>query len=232
MRSRAALAGIAVLAAAVVALALAAATDERGLAFTLGVEPLRPGVTLDPGHEVCQREIAVAERFDSVRLLLGTYSAPGPRLALRITGPRGRLLAAGALPDGYADNRYAAVRLDRAVPADLLASVCVRNAGTRRVALYVGRPVDDRSFATQDRAYVPVDVLMEFSRSQPRSALRSVPAIFRRAALFHPRPFGAWTFWVLLVLLLTAVPALLAAAMRGAERDDPGAPETARPPHA
>ena len=217
MRSRAALAGLAVLAAAVVVLALTAATDQRGLAFTLGVEPLRPGA-LDPGHEACQREVAVAERFDAVRLFLGTYGAPGPRLTLAVSDVRGRPLASGSLPAGYADNRFAAVRLDRAVPGDVLANVCVRNAGARRVALYVGRAADDQSFATYDRGYVPVDVLMEFSRPHARSALASVPAIFRRAALFHPRPLGAWTFWTLLVLLLTALPALLVAALRAADR--------------
>ena len=49
--------------------------------------------------------------------------------------------------------------------------------------------------------------------------LSLVPGILRRMARFRPHFFGAWTYWLLLVLLLVGVPLLLALALREAERE-------------
>ena len=48
-----------------------------------------------------------------------------------------------------------------------------------------------------------------------------MPDIFQRAALFHPAWVGTWTLWLLLVVILVAVPLLLTRALRAAEAEDP-----------
>ena len=58
----------------------------------------------------------------------------------------------------------------------------------------------------------------EFLTQSLRTALSLVPDIFRRAALFHPAWVGAWTFWLLLGVLLLVVPGLLGLAVRAATR--------------
>jgi hypothetical protein len=221
MSSRAARAALVAFLVGVLGLLVAAVTDQRHLAFSLAVRPSQPGVLLQAGQEVCQRGIDVEEPFDSVSLLLATYFKPGPRLQMRVLGPGGRVLSAGTLPDGYPDSRVAVAKLDRTVPGGGRATLCIHNAGTRKVALFSGPYSDNEpSSATLDGRYIAYDVLVDFVRSKPRSTLSLIPDIFQRASLFHPRFVGAWTFWVLAALLLVAVPLLLTRALASAERDD------------
>lgn len=220
MSSRAVRALAAAVVAGVLGLLVAAATDERHLAFSLAVRPSQPGILIQPGQQVCQRGIDVEQPFDSVSLLLATYFQPGPRLELRVTDDRGgRPLASGVLPDGYPDSKVSVTKLDRTVPAGGRATLCVRNTGARKVALFSG-PWSDNAPSTGaiDGRYISYDLLVDFVRSKPRSTLASIPEVFRRAALFHPGWVGAWTFWVLAALLLVGVPVLLGRAVASAER--------------
>jgi hypothetical protein len=52
-----------------------------------------------------------------------------------------------------------------------------------------------------------------------RSFLGSLALAFERASLFHPSWVGAWTFWVLLVLLVLGFPAALLAAVLAGRQD-------------
>lgn len=223
MSSRAARALLAAFLAGLLGLLVAAVTDKRHLAFSLAVRPSQPGILIQPGQRICQRGIDVEQRFDSVSLLLATYFQPGPRLEMRVTGDRGgRLLASGVLPDGYPDGKVSVTKLDRTVPQGGRATLCVRNSGARKVALFSGPWSDNvpSSGAIDDR-YISYDLLADFVRSKPRSTLASIPEVFRRAALFHPELVGAWTFWALAVLLLVGVPVLLGRALSAAERSGP-----------
>ena len=219
MRSRA----VAVLAAGCAlgtgALALGAAADERSLAFTLNVAPLGPVAVAQPGEEACQRDVQVAARFDVVQILLGTFARPGPPLTVTVRESGGRrALAAGTLPAGAPDNRAASVRLRPAVEEGQRVDVCVRDDGAHRVALYGGFPYDDPiGDAFVGGRPAAGDIRMSFYRSEPRSALSLLPAMFGRAALFRPDPFGPWAFWALLAVVALGVPMLLGAALRRAD---------------
>jgi hypothetical protein len=224
MRSPAVRGVLAAFLAGVVVLLVFAATDRRHLAFSLGVRPSAPGVVLVPGYGACQRNVDVEVPFDSATLLLASYYRPGPRLEFRVLDSlSGRTIATGVLPDGYPDSARSTVRFGRLVPSGRRIDLCMRNAGRSKVAIFTGPPTDNEpSYATVGRLRVPADILVDFERRHPRSALSLVPDVLRRAALFHPRWVGAWTFWVLAALVLVGVPALLSLALRAATRPGDG----------
>ena len=222
MSSRAVRAALVAFLVGVLGLLIAAVTDKRHLAFSLAVRASQPGILLQPKQSVCQSDIDVEEPFDEVSLLLATYFQPGPRLELRVTDTRtARLLALGVLPDGYPDGKVSVAKLRGTVPAGGRATLCIRNAGTRKVAMFSGPYSDNEpSTGAVDGRYIAYDLLVEFVRSKPRSTLDLIPDVFQRASLFHPAWVGAWTFWVLSGLLLLGVPLLLGRALAAAERAD------------
>jgi hypothetical protein len=201
-------------------LAVYALHDERDLAFTLGVVPEKVAAVLRPGSEACQRPVAVAEGFTRVRFQIGTYMRAGQPLAVTVRSAHGRrTLAGGKLAGGYADLSRPAVAVGH-VARGTGASVCIRNLGTRRVALYGGPSVAARgSDAALDGRPLRADLTLLFLRKRRRSALALAPTVFRHASLFHPRAVGAWTFYLLAALSLVAVPALLGLAVHAAEEE-------------
>jgi hypothetical protein len=215
MSSRAVVALLLVFALGVAAVAAVAARDERDLAFTLGVAPALVAAEIRPGGEACQRPVAVAHDISGVRMQLGTYERPGPPIEAVVRPVAGgRPLAAGRLAGGYPDVTEQTVSLDRPVAAGRRVAVCVRNAGDRRVAVYGGPELARRGSAV----YVggveqSTDMALVFTR-EGRSALARVPDVFERATVFRAGWVGAWTYWVLLALVLLAAPALLGLALR------------------
>ena len=223
MRSRAAIAVLAACAAGVLVVLLAAATDERHLAFSLGVRPSEPGVEALPGQEACQRDVDVEEPFDALTILPAAFFHPVPRLAVRVVDRASGARVAGALlGDGHPENKPTTIRLDRKVPRGARVDVCFRNVGAWKLAFFSGPGSDNEpSFGTLDGRYIRSDILIDFVRSRPRTTLAMIPDIFRRATLFHPRWVGAWTFWLLSAVLVLLVPLALAAAARAAARGEP-----------
>jgi hypothetical protein len=219
MPRRALVVFLVVFAAGVAVLVLAAAADHRRLAFTLSVLPSQVAAVLEPGDEACVRHVDVEAGFDRAQLTFGTFRQAGPPLSLRVLdAATGAQRAAGSLPGGYADGLPAEARLAPAVRAPGVVDVCVRNAGSRRVALYGGLTSRrDPAYATLNGARLPLRVRLALYRPS-RSALSLVPRMFERAALFHPRWVGAWTFWALLALVLVVAPALVCAAIARAAR--------------
>lgn len=206
--------------AGVGAVLLAASRDERDLAFTLGVAPSTLAAELSPGTEACQRPVVVGETFTGVRFQIGTYERSGSALAVTVR-PAGEpgIVARGTLQGGYPDVSEQTVRLDRAVDKGQRIAVCARNVGDRRIAIYGGPELAKRnSSVVIDRQPVATDMTLVFTR-ESRSALAQVPDVFERASAFRPVWVGPWTFWALAGLLLIAVPALLAVALRDAFRD-------------
>ena len=219
MSSRAVRAALVAFLVGLLGLLVAAVTDKRHLAFSLAVRASQPGILIQPRQTVCQRNIDVEEPFDEVSLLLASYFQPGPRLELRVTDTRtGRLLTRGALPDGYPDSKVSVAKLRGTVAAGGRATLCIRNAGTRKVAMFSAPYSDnDPSTGAIDGRYIAYDLLVEVVRSKPRSTLDLIPDVFQRASLFHPAFVGPWTFWVLAALLLVGVPLLLTRALFSAE---------------
>ena len=226
-RARAVVLGMVV--AGIVGMALVALVQRSSLAFTLGVAPAVPALPLRAGEQACQRPIEVPEEgsFDRVSLAVGTYHRTGSPLRVAVRSPGGRTLATGRLAGGYPDIGAApthAVGLDRTVRATPI-TVCVRNAGPRRVALYGNADAAARtSTATRDGRPAHADMTLVFQRA-PRSALGEVPSMVSRAALFRFPWLGGWAYVVLAVALALGGPLLLIRALRAAAPASPDAQE-------
>lgn len=214
---------VAVLAVGLLGLLLAALLDKERRAFTVGVASGGPAVELQPGRGVCQGVIDVPRggAFDTVRVLLGTYFRPGPPVRVTVREPDGGLIAAGELPGGYpdiAERPFHDVEVGD-VGDQQPVTVCLRNTGSRPVAVYGNAGAASRSTAAtmDDGTELDADLDLVFLRAEAASVASLLPDVFRRAALFRPSGVGAWTYWVLLVLLVVAVPALLWHGCRHAE---------------
>lgn len=210
-----------IVAAGVAALVVVAASEQRTLAFTLGVPSFGAVAELRPGQQACQLPVPVGAAFDAVELHLGTYERAGSPLTVTVAEePGGTLLGSGQLAAGYADNARVAVPVGD-VDDDQDVKVCIRNDGRRRVALYGGPDVTARtSSATVNGRANGSDLDLVF-RAESRSTLSLVPDMLARAALFRGGWIGTWLLWLLFAGVLIAVPALLARALRGVgdERD-------------
>lgn len=228
MRDRRALsrafAGVLVLGALGALLTVALRRDS--LAFTLGVPSVAGVAAVPSGSETCQNSIAVppAAGFDRVGLRLGTYFRRGPevRVTVRVTGG-GRTLARGRLAGGYPDIAEAGqqfVALSPSVPARLRVDVCVANRGSRRVAVFgAGDVAAPTSTATLDGRALGQDLDLVFERSESRSVGTLTPAILGRASLFRPGWVGSWTYVVLALVAVAAVPWFTLQALRRAVED-------------
>ena len=123
-----------VAAAALAGLVVVAITDDRELAFTLGVRPTQVAAVVEPGKRACQRPLDVSADARSVRFQVGTYGKPGPELA--VEAGAGAQRAAGVVPAGYGDVTWQQVNLDRELRDGERIELCITNRGDRRVALY------------------------------------------------------------------------------------------------
>jgi hypothetical protein len=206
-------------AVAVLAVAAVALAQRSSEAFTLGVRSALPAAELKPGMEACQTPIAVPPggAFDRVVLRLGTYGRPGPAVSVEVRDAASRrLLSQGRLAPGYADVSDQRVHVDE-VPAGSTIAVCVTDRGQGRVAVYGNADAASRtSSSTIDGKPAGTDLSLDFRRS-PRSVASIVPDMFSRAALFKGGWTAAWTFWLLGLLVVAAVPVLLVRAVRSAQ---------------
>ena len=216
-----------VIALGVVLLAVLALTRQTTQAFTLGVPNSAPVAELDGGGVACQAPITIPDddaEFDTIRLTVGTYEKPGPELQLTVAPVAGGApIAEGRIAAGYPDiteQPSHAVHVGHVGDRDPL-KVCIRNAGPGRVAIYGSGELASRTSSTTiDGNAKPLDLNLVFERSEGRSIASLLPAMAERASLFRADWVGAWTYVLAALLVLLAVPALLALALRDAATDD------------
>jgi hypothetical protein len=223
MRRAGLLALLVVVLAGTLAVAIVGASEKRTLAFTLGVPPSAPMAVLTHGSTMCQQPIAVPSAFDAVELQAGTYMRPGPALAVLVRRMQdGTQLGHGTLASGYPDVAKETVPVGT-IPKGEDVAVCITNDGARRVALYGAADAaarDSTALVDGRPTNPPTDVALVF-RMKPRSMLAIVPDVLQRMSLFHGGWIGAWLYWLLLVVVVVAVPALLGRALVSALRDGP-----------
>jgi hypothetical protein len=178
-------------------------------AWTVGVQAGGVVATLKGDQTICQAPLDVPKggTFDRVRLRLGTFRLAGPGLDVFVRGRSRGVLARGVLAGGYPDitaqNPTKVVALDHTIRAGTHGiSVCVRNGGPGRVALYGnGDTANPTSTATVDGRPAGADVDMIFER-EPHSYASELGTILSRATLFRaPRVSGA-VYFILLLLLV------------------------------
>jgi hypothetical protein len=216
--------------AALLGLVAAALSNERSLAFTLGVTRAK-AIKIKPREVACQQPITVPANgsFDGVMLAVGTKRRPGPPLdvSVRSLDPggartsRSEVHVSGTVSGGY---RGLDVPVERTawmarVPPDRIVAVCLTNRSKRSAFIYGSEDAAARSsVGSIDGKPVDADFALTFERRQSRSLAELVPAMLDRAALFRAGWIGGWTYLVLAALVLLAVPALLVRALSTAAR--------------
>jgi hypothetical protein len=206
--ARALAVGVVLLAAAAIAL-VALGRDQVRLTGTNSVRPDAFVVTLERGHSACQTNLLLPTGSAGVRVMVGTFGRPGPRLEAILEDPRGRVLRRAAA-SGYADGSRALLPFAPVEGTSRGDTLCVRAAGGR-VAL-AGTPdpnADNLSALRVGRRPAQADLSLQFARGGRESLLSLAPTIFHRASLFRPGWTGPWTYYVLVLL---AVALVLAAA--------------------
>jgi hypothetical protein len=227
MRSRLGIAAgfTAVAVVGVLAFALFLALHQTPKAWSTGVSPAAPVVTLKGGQTVCQKPLDVPRggSFDRVRLTLGTFRVAGPGLDVFVKGRHGATLAHGVLGGGYPDvttRPTEVVGLDHRIGAGTEGtSVCIKNGGPGKVALYGnGAPANGLSAAFVDGRDAGVDLDLVFER-KPHSYLSELGTIAGRAVLFRSPRFGEAGYIIALILLVGIAFGGVALALRATAAD-------------
>src|SRR4051812_25553147 len=228
----------------VILIAGAVSTKSR-VVQNVGVIPLYPVAPLAQGQEACQAPIGLAEDVDRVRFNVGTFGKPGVPLDVTVRAAGTAIVLGHAhVPGGWLDvGKPREVSVGH-IGANQRVAACVRNLGTRRAYVYgdlyggtvvpIGplglRPTPSNTSATIDGVDIPGDIAVSFVSEQPRSLLTRLPAVFRHAAVFRPSFVGSWTFWLLFLAAVLAVPAaLLVALLRSDRAPDPPGPQAPEP---
>jgi hypothetical protein len=196
-----------------------AATDDRELAFTIGVVPTIPAATLEPGETVCQSPISVSESFSRVGLRTGAPRGLGQPLAVSVRAfDSGRVLGEGRIGGGFPDQADLTTAVGP-IESGQRVEVCVRNRGDRAANVYgnAGAAAPPSEAKLSGRT-LDTDVAVVFLKADERSMLSELPDVFDRASVFRPGWVGPWTFWALTVVALLGVPLLLARALSESAR--------------
>lgn len=175
-------------------------------------------VEMRAGDDVCMRDVAMEPRAREARFVTGSYGRTGPALEFRISGPgysvRRRIAA------GYPDNHPHVVPID-GPPRTMLVTVCFRDQGPRRVALYGSNDrARSRVQVTNDGAREGVAPQLAFYEARPVSIADRLGSIVGRVAAFRGFLGHEWLVWFLAIASLVGMPAGLAIALwRAAERE-------------
>jgi hypothetical protein len=180
-------------------------------------------VTLEPGQELCEDDVALERSSQVIRVYSGSPTPDVPRLRVTVKGDGYRVDAlspetgqAGGGADGIYDTRIPR-------PArSTMTTVCVRSASDDQAAILAGSEeerIHSRSQATVDGKPIEPRVALVVLAGGPRSPLSQAQTVLERAATFQPAPVG----WVLLGLMLVViglgVPALAVYAVLKALRE-------------
>jgi hypothetical protein len=207
MRRLAFATGLALLVAAAAVWGLPYLTHGRDyFATTPQPDPLYKVATipLRPGQRACLDRAVVDHYSEQARLLVGTYRRAAEPLVLSLNGAGYH--AAARVPATYADSRPFEVAV-RPPARPVEVTICVRNAGARRVALYAANDRSkSRSRTRVDGRRVAPDFDIRFTERRPVSILKRLPVSLRRASAFRFFGVAPATLWPLLLLFAIGVP--------------------------
>ncbi len=180
---------------------------------TDSVEDLSFQLRSSPRAPLCVSGLELPAQTAVVRLRVIAPAARRPALRL-LLHVRGHVtfsaLPAAAVPANTISNADFSIPLSPASPAALPASLCVASQGAVR---WGGSALTRSRVTPRGAAHVRLPLRPAIWYLPPAGSTSSLLAraseIFARAALFRPGILGAWTYWVLLLLVLPAL-ALLA----------------------
>jgi hypothetical protein len=206
MRRLALILGLALLVGAAVAWGVPFLTDDREYVavtpqpdplFTVDLLPLRGG------QQACMDRVVLDPLSEQARFRVGTFRGPPVPLELTVTGESYRTEA--LVPADYADSEVLKVPIP-APEREVEVTICIRNAGTRRVALYAsGDRTNSRSQVRVDGRPVAPDFGIVYFEQRPVSIAERLPVALERASTFRPL-VSPLLYWVLLGLFAIGAP--------------------------
>jgi hypothetical protein len=188
-----------------------AVTPQPDPLFTVSLIPLRGG------QVACMDDAVLDKRSEEARFKVGTYYRPPVPLELTITG--GAYSEHVPVPATYRDSEV--IRVPIPPPAEETAvSICIRNLGERRVALYgaADRTNSGSQVFVDGRPVVP-DFGIVFYEREPVSILDRLPASIERATVFRG-PLTSDLLWIAVVLVVVGTPLGVLLALALAVRED------------
>lgn len=165
---------------------------------------------LKGGQQLCTDEVAMSRQSEQVRFRVGNYGKPGPPLLVTVRAPG--YASSGRIRAGWADNVVQVVPLRR--PArDQHATLCIRNAGRRQVAVYAATG----NAPARASAGAPPEI--SFYERRPQSIADNADLTPARIATFRGIFSETWIVWTLAVLFALGVPVLMGAALWAGLKD-------------
>jgi hypothetical protein len=172
-------------------------------------------VELRSGQRACLDKAVMDERSDRAQITVGTYGRTASPLELTISGPG--VHEAARIPPSYRDNSTLTIPVqppDKAV----VTTICVRNAGDRKLALYGGADRTSRSTTRVDGKPIPANFTVLFAEARRHTLLERLPLAVERMQAF--RPDAPWLAWLVAVLFVIGMPLAVVWAFAGAAQAD------------
>jgi hypothetical protein len=187
-----------------------------------GPRASRLDVGLRPGSEACVSRVAIDHATAQIQVVVASRRPGTARLVMEARAPGYRGSGTVTLP---VSNGVTAARARiEPPPRDIVGTVCLRNAGSERVALLgtneatsIGlsqTSVDGRSLGSGQGAKLTV------LEARNRSILARLGTIVHRAADFTGGLMPFWLAWPLVVLLVLGTPFAIFGAFWLALRDE------------
>jgi hypothetical protein len=223
---------IAVALGALVALTVSALQPMPVRAYALGSPDGGQAATLVGGQEACEGPIRVPSAVGGVGIW--GSGAGNAQVAVSVRdATTGRVLAGGqaTIPPGPPGAHNIPVR--PSIPAGSTVRVCVKERGPIRFSLLGSLPTHLQIRMSVDGKLTFSEYSLVLFEPSRHSLLASLPTALSRAALFRFSWVGAWTFWVLALVLLGTIGscAWALAAANHADSLDPGESEAEVPRH-
>jgi len=194
------------------------------IASTDRVDPLAFVVVLTPGSRLCQQDEIVPSDTAALRMTIGTYGDPGPRLAFAVTvpdpaGPTAtRLLASGVLAHGWQQGKVRIPIAPRVRGNHTGATVCISNLGATQVAIAGSTVLGDYGFNDYlNGRYYAAEVRVDYMLPGRPSWLEMVPRLAYRMTL-GKGGVGA-IGWIAPLLAMLALAAIVVRVLLAAERE-------------
>ena len=178
--------------------------------------------TLRPGHRVCEGPITSQGPARSVGIW-GSAVGATARLTAAVTDASTQQTVASGSGEAVAQEGQWTVRLASSVPGGQPLQICLtEDAGAFSLA--------GSAVSAPGVAVTGIPAGQRFSlvllSDRDHSLLGSLSLAFSRATLWRPSWVGAWTFWVLALVLVTTFGLAVVAVVRAAGDDGPQPPPT------
>src|SRR3954447_16975232 len=168
-------------------------------------------VQMAPGARTCMSDLAISKESRRMAFKVSTNAKPGPALRVSVRAPGYGMRA--TVPAGYGDDAQVSV----AVPAPAssrLATVCIRNAGRTKIALFAAADsAHSRVRTAVDGRPEYATPALSFAEANPVSLQERAGVTAGRIAVFRGFLDHAWVVWLLALAMVVGVPVLVGVAL-------------------